>query len=100
MVKRESGFLGTLGRRAWNLGLSSAASCSLTAVLAAVAFSGPARAQVIATYAGSNGAFTGDGQAATALFLSKVSSVVLDPSGNPVFALRYRNVVLRVNADG
>ena len=36
MVKRESGFLGTLGRRAWNLGLSSAASWSLTAVLAAV----------------------------------------------------------------
>jgi len=55
---------------------------------------------VIATYAGGNRTFTGDGQSATALFLSKVSSVSLDSAGNPIIALEYRNVVLRVNADG
>ena len=63
-------------------------------------FGGQNQAQVISTYAGANRLFTGDGQPATALFLSKVSSVTMDSSGNPVFAVRYRNVVLRVNPDG
>jgi len=58
------------------------------------------QAQVISTYAGGNRTFLGDGQPATSLFLSKISTVTLDSSGNPVFAVPYRNVVLRVNPDG
>src|ERR1700722_4937745 len=58
------------------------------------------QAQVITTYAGTNRAFLGDGQPATSLFLSKISTVTLDSSGNPVFAVPYRNVIVRVNPDG
>ena len=58
------------------------------------------QAQVITTYAGANRTFSGDRQQATSLFLSKISTVTLDSSGNPVFAVPYRNVVLRVNPDG
>jgi uncharacterized protein (TIGR03437 family) len=60
----------------------------------------PSQAQIITTYAGANRAFLGDGQPATSLFLSKISTVALDSSGNPVFAVPFRNVVLRVNPDG
>ncbi len=67
----------------------------------AMLVSGGADAQsVIATFAGGNSAFTGAGQPATSIFLEKVSSVSFDPSGNPIFAVRFRNVVLRVNPDG
>jgi len=55
---------------------------------------------VIATYAGRDRAFNGDGQQAKGLFLSKIQSVSLDASGNPVFAVQFRNVVLRLNPDG
>jgi uncharacterized protein (TIGR03437 family) len=58
------------------------------------------QAQVITTYAGTNRAFLGDGQPATSLFLSKISTVTLDSSGNPVFAVPYRNVIVRGNPDG
>src|SRR5437868_14451804 len=65
-----------------------------------VLFVPSSQAQIITTYAGANRAFSGDGQPATSLFLSKISTVTLDSSGNPVFAVPYRNVVLRVNPDG
>jgi uncharacterized protein (TIGR03437 family) len=58
------------------------------------------QAQIISTYAGANRTFSSDGQPATSLFLSKISTVTLDLSGNPVFAVPYRNVVLRINPDG
>ena len=76
-------------------------SIILSILTLAVMSFGPASAQnLIGTYAGANRLFTADGQAATGLFLSKVDTVTLDSAGNPIIALPYRNVVIRVNSNG
>src|SRR5216684_4182798 len=68
--------------------------------LASALLATSSQAQVITTYAGANRTFLGDGQPATSLFLSRITNVTLDSSGNLVFAVPFRNIVLRVNPDG